>query len=121
MHHKWREEARIELRAQRCCSLPGSCNCCHLLQTYREEGTDDQGGQAPANVALHRLLGAQHDQRRGADEEAGHVGHDVVDGDDGHREDVPHHAVTEGQVQEVACPDKIEHGEMGQAFGRMYS
>ena len=45
--------------------------------------------------SLHRLLGTEDYERSGAEEEATHVGGDVVDGDDGHGEDIPNHAVTQ--------------------------
>ena len=117
MHYKGREAAGVKLKSKRRCSLPDSCQRWNLLKTGREKRTYDQSGKPPSYEALHRLLGAEHDQGRGADEEAGHVGHDVVDGDDRHREDVPHHAVPEGQVQEVARTDKIEHGKVCQSLG----
>ena len=120
MHHKWRQLARVELSPQRGDSLPGSCQCGNLLQSGSQEGSQAQSGQTPANEALHCLLGAEHDERRAPSEEAGHVGHDVVDGDDGHREDVPHHAVAESQVQEVPSSNKIKHCQVCQSFRKMY-
>ena len=89
-----------------------------LLKPPGEEGAQDQGDEAAASEALHGLLGAEHDEGRGAEEEAGHVGHDVVDGDDGHGEDVPDHAVAEGEVEEVTSPDKIEHGQVSQPWSK---
>ena len=89
-----------------------------LLEPHGEEGAQDQSGEAAAGEALHGLLGAEHDEGRGAEEEAGHVGHDVVDGDDGHGEDVPDHAVAEGEVEEVTSPDKIEHGQVSQPWSK---
>jgi len=49
--------------------------------------------ESSTNKSLYRLLGAQNYQGVTAEEEAEHVGSDVIDGDDGHGEDVPEHPV----------------------------
>ena len=49
--------------------------------------------QPTTNKPLYSLLRAQYNQRGTAEEETEHVGSDVIDGDDGHGEDVPEHPV----------------------------
>ena len=48
-----------------------------------------------------------------AEEEATHVGRDIVDCNDGHGEDVPDHAVLQGEVKEVSGPHDGQGGEVG--------
>ena len=61
---------------------------------------------------LNSLLWTEYYQWGRPEEEAAHVGGDVVDGDDGHGEDVPDHAVVEGEVEEVPGPHQEEGGEV---------
>ena len=83
-----------------------------MLYGVGEEGGSDDGDQTSPDETLDCLLGTEDNEGSGAKEEAAHVGRDVVDGDDGHAEDVPDHAVAEGQVHEVARPGDVEGGHV---------
>ena len=61
---------------------------------------------------FHSLLRTENYEGSGAKEEATHVGGYVIDGDDGHGEDVPDHAVTQGQVHQIPSSNQIPGGQM---------
>ena len=66
-----------------------------LAEEVAECDADEDGGDAAADEALPRLLGAELDEARPPHEKAEHVGHDVVDHDHHDREDVPDEAFEE--------------------------
>ena len=84
-----------------------------LAEEVAECDADEDGGDAAADEALPRLLGAELDEARPPHEEAEHVGHDVVDDHhhDGHDEpDEPLEHVLDDQV---ALSDHAEQGDVG--------
>ena len=83
-----------------------------LLEEGGQHRAEADSHEAAAQEPLHRLLGAEHDEGRGAAEEAAHVGRDVVEGDDGHGEDVPDHPVLQRQIQQVARTHQVEHRQV---------
>ena len=64
-----------------------------LAEEVAEGDADEDGGDAAADEALPRLLGAELDEARPPHEEAEHVGHDVVDDNHHDGQDVPDEAL----------------------------
>ena len=83
-----------------------------LLQEICVERSQTDCDDPSSDETLHGLLGAENNEGSGSEEESAHVCRDVVDGDDGHGEDVPDHAVLEGEVEEVSGPHNEESGEV---------
>ena len=90
----------------------GTRDVAELLQEVGVHRSQQDRHHPSAEVSLHSLLGTEHYEGSGAEEEATHVGGNVVDGDDGHGEDVPDHAVLDGEVEEVAGHHQEECGEV---------
>ena len=90
-----------------------------LLEEGGQHRAEADSHEAAAQEPLHRLLGAEHDEGRGAAEEAAHVGRDVVEGDDGHGEDVPDHPVLQRQVEQVARTHQVEHRQVAPTWSKM--
>ena len=83
-----------------------------LLQEVGVHRSQQNRHDPTTEVSFHCLLRTEDYERCGAEKEAAHVGGNVVDGDDGHGEDVPDHAVLEGEVEEVSGPRNEESGEV---------
>ena len=84
-----------------------------LLQKVGVHRSQQDRHNPSAQVSLHSLLRTENYERCGPKKESTHVGGDVVDGDDGHWEDVPDHAVLDGEVEEVARHHQEECCEVG--------
>lgn len=83
-----------------------------LAEEVGEDEAKDHGGEAAAHEALPGLLGAELDQRRLAEEEAKHVGHDVVADNHGDGHDEPDHALEDVLDDEVALRDDNQQGDV---------
>ena len=68
--------------------------------------------QVTSYESLNSFLRAEDNERSGANEEATHVGSDIIDSDDGHGEDVPDHTVSQCQVHQIPSSGQVECGNM---------
>ena len=91
----------------------GAGDVAELLQEVGVHRSHQNRHNPSADVSLHSLLRTEDYERCGPKKEPTHVGGDVVDGDDGHGEDVPDHAVLDGEVEEEARHHQEECSEVG--------
>ena len=73
----------------------------YLQQVVAVDRAGQDGGYTTTDEPFPGLLWTEDDEWRGAKEETRHVGHDVIECDDGHGEDVPYQAVTDGLVEKM--------------------